>query len=280
MILVPAAGETVGVLSTVQFQLAIATMVGLLAPRLASRVHAALEAGVMFIVGLSGPFSILLLPVAIARDRRDPRSLAVIAAALIQLVVLVTAGRIPVGTDMTLADRLSFLVSHGVVEPGVGMYLTAVLQRDWLLVLGMGLLMAAVLSRVIGSSAWPWVYLWAATIVLAVVSPQGGRLEYLEAGTGLRYVVTASVCLAAVVLGGRRGYGRAVMLSLLSVAVVVDFRIPPRSDVGWVAASSCIGGVDPCRVAIDSNGPDWGIVWPGSNGEYSQYPYPPRFLPE
>ncbi len=57
MIVVPAAGESIGVLSTVQFQFAIAMLVGLLAPKLASRTYAAVEAGAMFIAGLSGPFS-------------------------------------------------------------------------------------------------------------------------------------------------------------------------------------------------------------------------------
>lgn len=225
VILVPAAIDLLGILVTSQFYVYPVLIVGLLSKPLERRSGRIAEIILFALLGLTGPAALLLLPIALWR-LPDPRAVVVAAAGVVAGVVLVTAGRLPVPSDMTWTDRVGFLVSHGVVEPVLGVHLTAAALAAGWAIPAIAVALAALLVATIDRRGLPFLYLWLAIVVTAVISPQGSRLEYLQAGFGTRYVVVPAICAAAIVLMGRPRPARVALGAFLSLGVVADFVTP------------------------------------------------------
>jgi len=62
-----------------------------------------------------------------------------------------------------------------------------------------------------------------------------------------------------------------VLVAILVVGVVVDFRLAPQPDLKWPTSSPCIGGTVPCVVPVHY-ADAWSIYWPGRAGPYVQPP--------
>jgi hypothetical protein len=114
--LMPAAQETFGILTNVQWYLALFAFLILASTPPRGAAGALLDAAVLVLGGLSGPFCLFLLPLAWqqwrdARDRtRRTRFALILLAALLQAACVVLAGRNQQGWPLGAAAALFFKI--------------------------------------------------------------------------------------------------------------------------------------------------------------------------
>ena len=227
------------------------------------------------IAALTGPFSILFAPLYLWRRRRlGVTAWIVVACAVVQLFVVITAYRGPAGQTTPL-EAVAVLATRLFVEPLLGYRVTWILSGAGIPLIAGAAFVALVLGLlVIASSVIPRrtlaVLVYAAVVVaVAGVLRSADSAESLLAGWGGgRYFMFGTSTIIAIVIAALTvGKGPAkvagiVLGVLLIVGVVWDFQIPAPPTQGWAQQSACIGGAEPCVVPVFPGG-DWDLRWPG-----------------
>jgi hypothetical protein len=265
VVLAPLSTEVLGSLTYVQWYLAIFLFAFVLVVRPSRRWILPLT-----LAGLTGPFSMISLPVYVIRSRRDrsfaPFALMVAVCAAIQAGELATSARVlnaPIGN---LANDLALRL---LVAPTVG--LAAVPIRDSALLPGLlvAVLAVAAIGSVPRSLSLLLLYVVAAFGVLGVVArPDGGLLTDLAADTRYFFLPATALGVMALVAASRsrRRPAAAALAVVMALGVASNFRLDAWPATTWSTTSSCIGGTDPCTVPVYPSG--WSVRWPGAGGTY------------
>jgi hypothetical protein len=297
LIVLPGSWETLGSITLVQFYLGIFLILASLAdgaPR--SRWAQVAEVVALMLAALSGPFSVLFVPLHVARAwiRRD--RWAIITAAVVGACALLQLLAIALGTRSpeipTIAGAAALLVARvwstvigdfwlgGAIQaqPGIVLVLvaTAVL---------VGLVMAAS-SRLGTRVRLTIAYAAAATVAAALT----GDVATFPASSflGSRYflIPTFLLALGLVAWAGAptrprpaapaaarspdlAGLAGVALAGLFTLGIVGDLSLPRNATHDWALRSPCIGGLAPCDVPVEYPNA-WTIHWPGSGGPYVQ----------
>lgn len=217
---------------------------------------------ILTLSGLSGPFSILLSPIAVWQYLRERSSnamwkaMVIVCAAVVQtsaLFWLSHAIRVPNSLDSDPRLPLAVFGRQVVVSGLIGStgYSWALnnLPQFTLVVAGLSCVFLALVIHAVfnGNRALRGFIAFACFIFVAgLVSPSGDFSQYsplrlLSRSTdGVRYWLIPMLCMAAcLVWGTRRGNPRwvrilaFVFLTLGTIGVVADFRYPKRIDYGF-----------------------------------------------
>ena len=223
------------------------------------------------VFSLSGPFSLLLAPLFLAR--RDRLTIVVGVCALAQLGVLLTSPRrdfqVPAIGDAIEAGMIR--INSAVLGPVIAQLVprtVAILLLPLLVVIAM---------RAGRRRGWA-PFAVAACLIGAAGLVSGGVASEVAQYTHSfeRFFVMAPIAVAAIILSGlasdERICFRASQLAgaLVLVGVLVHLRVPPLPDADWPTASMCIGSDRACLIEVAPR--RFSFMWPGTNGEYP----PPR----
>lgn len=215
---------------------------------------------------LSGPNGLLLWPLFAWRAWRErtAHSIAllgvIVAGSLVQLALIVSMDR-----DAFGSVSIPAVIHHLGVVPLVGERMALIVP--WM-VGTLTLVLGALLVR---REAWPWVYAGLALAVAGIAVSDVG----LDPIAGERYFVPMTVAWAVVIAFGvqrrsRIAYGLA---AILTVGIVVDFRLPAYPDTNWSQASRCIGSAEACTLPMHPA--EWSVTWPGRGHHYQSPAMPP-----
>jgi hypothetical protein len=284
LVLLPGSWETLGSITLVQFYLGIFLVLSILAAAPEGGPGRAAMLGAIALSGLTGPFGILLAPVAWARAwlRRDAWSLALAgvltACALVQAVALLLGTRVPVtptpeGTAaLILARTWSAVIGD--------FWLAAAIQlRPNLALVGLattgliGLFAIAIARTEVALRA---TIAWA-LVVTGLAALVGERATFPDSTyLASRYVLIPTFLVALLVVASSRptrsrgpNLAWAALAGLLVFGIVGDFSLPRRATHDWAVRSACIGGPAPCDVPVEFPNA-WTIHWPGLGGTYVQ----------
>lgn len=223
------------------------------------------DAGLLTLVGLTGPASLVFAPLFVGRAIWEPSrgtrasAFFAVAMAAIQGVVLVTSGRLSIGAaapvDVVMARlgvRMAPLVGLAPSEDA-GFLLTSVLLGIVVL-----FLVLLVLER-----AWPAATALAAGMALFATVLLGAR--GVDGGLALGGERYFSLPIALVLWAGLLAWRPYRWLPLLLVAAVLwasapGFCVPALRDLDWETTSVCLDGPGPCHVPINPEG--WAIDLP------------------
>lgn len=282
------AHDEIGTIHNVQWYLAVFLFCASLAGPARSRLAAWAERVILMIVSLTGPFSIVMAPIFIARAlrnrSRDLRWSAVIVsgAAAVQLMFILIAHRSQ-QWPYAPADLAGILNARMIAEPilGPGLYsrLTSLQLPLPIELLGSVALIAIVLAAVSRLPRRPVLaaaYTGGAIAVLGMMSNQVQASAMLGPWEGERYFVPWSMLMAAVLIcaavTGTRWRGTRLLalagIALLSAGLIANFQIAPWPVPNWAVDSRCIGGEAPCKVPMPGAGEF--LRWPGLHGQYKQ----------
>lgn len=258
LISLPASHETHVNITNAHWHLALAALLILVAKPAATRGVRVFEALVAGVYSLTGPFSILFLPLlaprllGVARRVRPARSetaaLVIAAGALIQLGF--AAGSARIGTAAVPTGSLSLQEVAAVVSmhaffntlfgsSGLASFYQSVPPIGY----GLGLLALAFLLFIVARNrVWPLVMLFwlaALTIALSFLFPLNDLRYWLHPRAGPRYFLFACVFVTFALLhlafAARRfkGLGRVLLAVVVVVGIPADFFHPPQPDVHW-----------------------------------------------
>jgi hypothetical protein len=274
--LAPAQNEVFNKLVNSQWILALAPLVIMAyqAPR--SRWQAGGDLLLVMLAGLSGPFSIIYVPVfgANALLRRDGHGWRLFAANLACAIVQSTEMSYskPPGSPASLLTYLR------VVNGVTGHALAGSWGRPAPAGLGVNLLLFALAVILVGTLArravamrrWPSLLILMgglAVLAATLYSFRHDPTPLIAHGDRYWYVPTVSLAWAALMLWNaaeppRRQPLLLVLLLAMMAAFVQDPRSPPLAppDPSWPEASRCIGKQHPCVVPI--NPPGWTFTIP------------------
>jgi hypothetical protein len=231
------------------------------------------------VAGLTGPFSLIVWPIFLARAR-DSQALAVIGCVVLQGSALLVSERFAARgavDPLIMGQVLALRGAESVLSPS----LLAAFQETSLLIPMLATLAVALVAaaRAVPRSALIAIaYVVIAVAIAGVVAAPNRGDQLLAPGTGARYFLPVAVMIVVVALaaiGSRhpayRAYG-----GILGMVVVIGmrhtFQVEPRPVEGWAdLAPMCIGSTEPCAVPVYP--PDtWTLRWPGAAGTYSARP--------
>ncbi|HEY5433775.1 MAG TPA: hypothetical protein VIK13_00955 [Candidatus Limnocylindrales bacterium] len=285
-LLLPASQETLGSITFIQAYLVVFLVAVGFASTPRTRTWRAVETLAVAVSALSTPIAIMLVPLHWVRVRRFGRAalgpaIALTAAAAVQLAVL-AASRPPAvaPADLLLFAQASIL--HLVVEPFGGatwtrltidaalpgwVGITAAIVIVGLFAISLTAIDRRVALALLGTT-------WAVG-VLGIVRSSDASGWLLDPFLLQRYFVPAGWAAVVIMASGLFARSTAIRRAALALAVcfvagaTADLRLPARPDLGWAAASRCIGGPTPCVVPVFP--PDtFSIHWPGPGGPYVQ----------
>jgi hypothetical protein len=285
-VLLPASQETLGSIAFIQAYLVVFLVAVGLAATPRTRTWRAVETLAVAMSALSTPIAIVLVPLHWVRVRRCGSAalgpaIALTGAAAVQVAVL-AASRAPAvaPADFFLFAQASIL--RLVVEPFGGATWTR-LAIDAALPGWVGITAAIVIAGLLVVSVAA-IDRWSALALLGTTGAVGilGIFRSSDASGWLldpfllqRYFVPAGWAAVVVVAGALFARSTAIRRAALVLAVcfaagaTADLRLPARPNLGWAAASRCIGGPTPCVVPVFP--PDtFSIHWPGPGGPYVQ----------
>ncbi|HEY5998557.1 MAG TPA: hypothetical protein VI078_04555 [bacterium] len=283
----PNSYETYVNLANSQSNLALAALLVLLADRPASRRVQAAELCLLAVFGLTGPFGIVLLPVAawtLLAGRRDGArgwriaTAAVLAAgAVVQLPIMAISGRVAAdaGGPVTLSQWLQIISTHVFYNSVLGIErmtdarwaadLAANRGAQLLAVAVVGVLIAFVIRRrhrALGGL----LYLAGATVALSFLFPSNGLEHWLAPSFGPRYYLYATlfVLYATLLLclrgGPLRWLGAALAVPALTVGIPGDFQYERHLDTRWadqVAVFESLPGGERLRIPVQPSPHLW-----------------------
>lgn len=244
-VLLPATHEVFGTMTNVQWLLGVYLMLSVAQTDPASRLQAFADRSALAVASLTGPMSIAIAPLHLARLalRRDRvsawQAAAVALPAAAQLFVLMHSGR-PVDL-VTHPDAVTIgkvMVYRAIVVPLIGVHAGAWLKSAGLphLVIGLGatVAVAGTAALVLGLRAGrrQTAYIMIAFTALAFVATRYPASVFLNPWAGARYfflpgAVLVGAALSAAWHGRRLGRLAAVgCLAVLTVGVVGDFSLP------------------------------------------------------
>ena len=132
-------------------------------------------------------------------------------------------------------------------------------------ILGLAILLALALRSV--PRRWLAVggFVIAATLGSALVNGSDSTQVLLDPNSATRYFVFAWFVIGSflIVSASRRNPAAIVLLCVLAIGIVGDFRLPSSWNLDWSANAACVGGPDPCDVKIFPGIPYWTLSWPG-----------------
>jgi hypothetical protein len=218
---------------------------------------------------------------------RDRYSLAIVAifaaGALVQLASIAVDGR----HAANLADP-SNLARIWTFRAVAGALLGQTISFH-LVTAGVPIIFGFILAVLVGGGLlWLWwhalerplriavAFVWLAFVVTPVFAQTEGVRLLSWPGGANRYFLIPTAMTAIVVFAGfarlRRYPDRLVAIAgavLLAVGIGGDFRLLPLPFQNWAQHSACIGTPSPCVVPVYEPG-DWSIVWPGTDGQWTQ----------
>jgi hypothetical protein len=277
-IVMPGMDMILGSITFVQFYLAIFLIAGALASPARSKLGAILFGIALMVASLTGPFSVLFLPLYLGRVaiRRDTDSVltavAVGAGAAIQAVLLLVAGgRSGVAPTVMPADVAQVLGVHlatGFV--GTRFMLDIVASRPSFAIAAIGIsVLATLLLLALRSLPKSWLivggYVLAITIGSSLINGSDSTEMLLDPLSVSRYFVIPWFVLGVFLIASasRRNPAAIALVCLLAVGIVGDFRLPSGWNYGWSSQADCIGTVNACELKIFPGTPDWTLRWPG-----------------
>jgi hypothetical protein len=259
IVLLPASWPLIGNLSHLMWPAALWTAFVALSTAPRSRTGKWVEGSGLFAAGLTGPPSVMLIPLFIAGPRF--RLLPLATAAAMQLFVLLSHDRASLASLQP--EMLSYvMLMRGVVTPLLGPSTATLLTPLGTVIVGGALLTAIALlvvqaPRRIGA----WV------TYLALVFPLSGILMagvptgwYANAELFPRYFWLVGVALVVLLLVQRRVPLALPVAVALLVGIVSEWRIDPAPGQGWSERSGCIGGAAPCEVPVAPLHV-WNVIW-------------------
>jgi hypothetical protein len=279
LLVLPAQHEVMGALMNSQWYGGLWLMLLPIASVPATTVGQWLERGMVALLAVTGPFSILLAPLYVwrlwrSRSRHDLWLVAIVAAGgLIQLAAILATGRAEIVEERPIELALTTFWLHAAIVPILGERLgtalgSAGIPGAILFVGGAALIGALAVTawRSLPAMAWPFVA-GALVVGLSGVAIHGGANVW-PPGSYERYFLAAAALASAIIIAGlvRRGRLAALLAVLLGAGVLTDFRLEPHPAQGWDRSYGCIGSADPCVVPIWP--PEYEVRWPGSGGRY------------
>jgi hypothetical protein len=275
LLLLTNADQALGSIAFIQFYLAIFLVGATIANGPFRWLLIALVAA-----SLTGPFSILVLPLFvgrtwIVRDRDSALRLACVGIpALFQLALILTSSPDPSSDyvhpapDLVTAVRIAAVHLDTAVagatwtwfvarlEPGLWLG-TAITSVFLILVVGVALTVPRRALLVVG-------YVIASVLVTTMWLGSDTSEGLLNPLSASRYFLVPTAMLAALAILSSDGRHRVgiILLGLLLFGAIADFRLPARPDLDWGHKAACIGGPAPCEVPIYPS-ERWTIRWPG-----------------
>jgi hypothetical protein len=267
-----------GSITFIQFYLAAFLAAGALAAPARTMSGAILFRMSLVGASLTGPFSVLFAPMyvvraAIRRDRDSLWSLVAIGiGAAVQFVALLVAGgRGAAAPTLAPLDVIRVIGVHLATGfTGTRIMIELVDSQPSFLVASAAILaLAALLLVALRSVPWRYLlvggYVLAATIGSSLINGSDETAGLLGPLSVSRYFVIPWFVIGVflIVSATRRNPAAIVLLCVLAVGIVGDFRLPSGWNYGWSEAASCIGGPDPCELRVFPGIPDWAFRWPG-----------------
>lgn len=247
VLITPGNRDLIGTLSHVQWSLGL--WVGILPFAREPSGHAGkvLESAALVLAGLTGPFTVLFLPLYLFGPRRRLAIVGVTAA--VQLVAWGLSTRRPAeGIDLDVLPMV--LALRGLVSPVLGPSIAGVLPAAVVYfvaaVVGLALFLAA--RRVPGAVLWRFGYIALVPMTLGIVNNGWEFSDFLNTWTHFRYFWIPGMVIGWLVVmtwpreRPLRSPAHVVLVALLAIGVTMHIRHTPREDTGWAALSSCIGG--------------------------------------
>lgn len=269
-----------------QWNLALLALLIVVSRPAESVMGRAFDIGVLAVSSLSGPFALILLPVAVLRliVERDRKLTVPIVVLLlggaIQAASLLTSVR-PVQQDLGvgLDPFLKIIARHIVLGPFVGEN-----GFQWLLAQIRWNTVTAALITLIGARVA--IYLGrrarfgvAALLIFAVlivgsalvspaVSAEPGQWRAMaDSATAIRYWFFPSFAIYALLIYGyfsaadkKRRYVSGALLALVSIGVVVDWREPPFDDLNFASHAEAFENARPGEEVTIPINPNWRMV--------------------
>ncbi len=262
--LVPSSFELIGTLSHVQWTIGLWMALVAIAAEPTTRLGRWIESGALLVAGLTGPLSIIFLPLFLWGPRR--RLVITTITALVQLVVTIIGPRVPsVGLELDLMPYI--LVLRVLVTPVLGPTTAWVMPAFLVVIVGAAVaLTVALLLRHLDRRIALWLVGLAILVPVAAFARTHYETEpFLHPYFAPRYfwmTGIAFVWLALLAMRASRPLPLA-FLGLLVLGMVDDFRQPVRPPMGWETHSVCIGGPEPCVVAVPSvsDPSKWAVRW-------------------
>ena len=281
-IALPHSSETHANLTNVQWHLALLAFLVIVAPG-SGKWSKVFDAAVVLISALSGPFCLLLLPIAIlrlivTRDRSGLLPIAILAVgSLIQVSALFTTerpSRQPLGATAELASSIvgGHLFFSGIFGER---------WHAWLIRQGLWTDIAAIVANILGlliasyaafkSKLELRLLICFAVLIIAgaLVSPAASStmpqwIAMAGAGLGSRYWLIPIFCMFAVLIfvATERDakwfrYAGAAMLALSLIGIASDWRYPRFKDMDFSAQAQRFENAPAGETVVIPINPDW-----------------------
>lgn len=259
------------------------------------KVVRALELGWLVIVGLSGPYAVVLQPLFWVRAWRTRDHYWMAASAVLalttfaQLATIAIDGRRPGNFDEPIALaivatwRLTTGALAGTQLPIAAMELIGIKSATPALLAVYAAIAAAALpilwrlwKLLPRTVAWSGLFVWLAIGAASFAGQREGFDVLAWPLYGARYTVVPGALMGLLVVSGliraqgRLRFGAAILGVLMAGGWIGDARLQPFPDYDWAERSNaCIGSAAPCELGV-WNPYTWTIHWPGTEGEYVQ----------
>jgi hypothetical protein len=278
LIVLPGMDMILGSLTFIQFYLAVFLIAGALASPARTLWGALLFRLSLLIASLSGPFSVLFLPMyatrlAIRRDRESLWSLlAVGTGATVQIITLLVAGgRGAAAPTLSPPDVIRIVGIHLATGfTGTRFMIGLVGLEPSPLIASLAILVLSVLVLLaLRSISRSWLavgaYVLAATIGSSLINGSDSTETLLDPLSASRYFVVPWFVIGIFLIASaaKRNLAAIALLCVLAVGVLGDFRLPSGWNYGWSTAAACVGGAAPCQLPIFPGTPYWTFSWPG-----------------
>jgi hypothetical protein len=241
-----------------QWHLTLAACLILLSAWRPGKARRIADTGVLVLFSLSGPFSLVCLPLAawrwwrdgvlgVDRTRHCGPALAVFGA-LVQLAYLLMGQRLAGGAEqyagVTVPEAVRILGLHGGLNSLLGMHFVwrhGAAFPSWLPPLAAGALalVAVAVIRLRNAALAVLAGLAAVSVAVVFLFPLNDPRLWLRPEFGPRYFffTTLALLFGLLAMAERGGWGRRVAAPLLAVALLFgvrgDFVVPPLPDNQW-----------------------------------------------
>ena len=254
-VLIPENRDIVGSLSHVQWSGAAWLALVPLAREPAGRTGRVIETAALVLAGLTGPFSVLFLPLYLFGPRRRLLALGLAGAAQIA-AWMVGAPRRP-SSELTAGSVPYVVALRGLVGPIIGNEQAHLFGPRSTIALG---------SALAAALAWALLHLPRGLAVrllyVGVVPGVAGAVTYwykdllvTDLVVGTRYFWLAGIAMAWTIALTIRSTWTSIPLALLLVfGMTVSFHHEPPPFQDWATNSACIGGAAPCEVPVYPGG--------------------------
>jgi hypothetical protein len=277
-IVLPGMDMVLGSITFIQFYLAAFLIAAALAAPARTTVGAVLTRASLLVASLTGPFSVLFLPLylarlAVLRNRDSAWSLAAVGlGAFIQVIALLTAGaRGAASSTVAPWDVVRVIGLHlatGFTGTRLMTDLAGMQPPAWVAgvaIAALATLLLLSLRAVPRAFLLVTGYVLAATIGSSLLNGSDSTAVLLDPLSASRYFVIPWFVIGVLLIVSAAARNRVALalLAVLAVGIVADFRLPSGWNYGWSAAAACVGGPDPCDLRIFPGIPYWTFAWPG-----------------